>query len=74
MARAISITEHIESLQNELRAWNENTREGVVSPLSFRIGHTIKYMYIDAFEQFKAIHMSRMAEKIAELEAEFAGL
>ena len=74
MARAISITEHTIVLKKELRKWIENTDEGIVSPLSFRIGGDINYMDKEAFEQFKAISIACLEEKISELEAEFAAL
>ena len=74
MARAISITEYTRELKNELRKWVENTDEGITSPLSFRIGGAMKYMDKEAFEQFKAISIACLEEKIAELEDEFAAL
>ena len=71
MDQACSITAHKAAIQNELRAWNEYAREGVVSPLVFRLGSSIDYMNKEAFEQFKAASISALKAKIAELDCDF---
>ena len=74
MEKAVAQTAHKAALQSELRAWIEHAREGVVAPLTFRLGGDLRYMDKEAFEQFRAVSISALKANIAELDSDFERL
>ena len=74
MQKAVSIVRYKEELKSELRDWEELTRTGVVSPLTFRLGKSIDHIDEEIFNQFKSANISWIKAKIVELDSDLANL
>jgi len=74
MEKALSLISYKESLEAELHNWRHNARDGVISPLTFRLGGKINYMSKEAFEQFRSASILHLRAIMCDLDADFATL
>lgn len=72
LQRANEIERAIKSLESELDAWEENVRDGVVSPIMFRMGgRPIDFVPKKSLSEFKRACVTHLKNEIQELKSKF---
>jgi len=74
MKKAVALTAYRDAVEAELCRWTNSARDGIISPLTFRMGGSMDYMSKEAFEQFRSASILHLRAIMCDLDADFATL